>query len=175
MSGKPPSPVVPVLARDRILEVRGQRVILDADLAALYGTSTKRLNEQVKRNAGRFPKDFMFRLTSRELGNLKSQFATSSWGGRRSLPMAFTEHGAVMAASVLNSPEAIEASVFVVRAFIAMRDTLAANRALSMKLAELERRVGGHDETIEALIAAIRELMEAPAPKRRRIGFGAGE
>lgn len=147
-------------------------MILDEDLAFLYGSTTKRLNEQVKRNAGRFPKDFLFQLTRHEFENLKSQIATSSWGGRRKLPFAFTEHGAVMAASVLNSPEAVDASVFVVRAFIAMRDAFAANRALASKLLELERRVGGHDETIEALVSAIRQLMESPAPKRRRIGFG---
>lgn len=175
MSIKAPVPVVPMDVQDQILVIRGQRVILDADLALLYGTTTKRLNEQVKRNASRFPKDFMFQLTARELENLKSQIATSSWGGRRKLPFAFTEHGAVMAASVLNSPEAVDASVFVVRAFIAMRDVLAANRALAAKLDELERRMGGHDETIEALVAAIRQLMESPTPKRRRIGFGGGD
>ena len=161
--------------RDRIRLIRGQRVILDQDLAELYGVETRRLNEQVKRNLDRFPSDFMFQLTAKEWTHLKSQFATSSWGGRRTTPCAFTEHGAVMAASVLNSPEAVEASVFVVRAFIAMRDALASSQALARKLMELERKVGGHDETITALVSAIRQLMETPAPKKRKIGFGGSE
>jgi hypothetical protein len=161
-------------ARERILLIRGHRVILDQDLAELYGVETRRLNEQIKRNLDRFPADFMFQLTAKEWVNLKSQFATSSWGGRRTMPYAFTEHGAVMAASVLNSPEAVEASVFVVRAFIAMRDALASSQALARKLLELERKVGGHDETIAALVSAIRGLMETPAPGKRKIGFGSG-
>lgn len=161
-------------ARERILLIRGQRVILDEDLAELYGVETRRLNEQIKRNRERFPSDFMFQLTAKEWADLKSQSATSSWGGRRTTPYAFTEHGAVMAASVLNSPEAVEASVFVVRAFIAMRDALASTQPLARKLLELERKVGGHDETITALVGAIRELMETPAPKKRKIGFGGG-
>ncbi|HZU53559.1 MAG TPA: ORF6N domain-containing protein [Holophagaceae bacterium] len=162
-------------ARERILLIRGHRVILDQDLAELYGVETRRLNEQIKRNPERFPIDFMFQLTTKEWANLKSQFATSSWGGRRTTPYAFTEHGAVMAASVLTSPEAVEASVFVVRAFIAMRDALASTQALARKLLELERKVGGHDETIVALVGAIRQLMETPAPKKRKIGFGGPE
>lgn len=171
MSGK----VASLAIRDHILVIRGQRVMLDQDLAELYGVETRRLNEQIKRNLDRFPPDFMFQLTANEWANLKSQSATSSWGGRRTTPYAFTEHGAVMAASVLNSPEAVEASVFVVRAFIAMRDTLASSQALARKLLELEHKVGGHDETIEALISAIRKLMESPEPKKRKIGFGAAE
>ena len=167
-------PATPEHIGDRIQIIRGQRVMLDHDLAEIYGVETRRLNEQVKRNLERFPKDFMFQLTTKEFEALKSQIATSSWGGRRTLPYAFTEHGAVMAASVLNSPEAVEASVFVVRAFIAMRDALASTQALARKLLELERRVGGHYETITALVAAIRGLMEAPAPKKRKIGFGGG-
>jgi len=158
---------------ERILTLRGHRVILDADLAELYGVTTKRLNEQVKRNAARFPSDFMFRLTARE----KAEVVANCDHLQRlkfspTIPCAFTEHGAVMAASVLNSPEAVEASVFVVRAFIAMRDALASSQALARKLLELERRVGGHDETITALVSAIRQLMETPAPKKRKIGFG---
>ena len=159
----------------RILTLRGQRVLLDADLAELFGVTTKRLNEQVKRNADRFPLDFMFRLTAKE----KAEVVANCDHLQRLkfspvIPCAFTEHGAVMAASVLNSPEAIQASVFVVRAFIAMRDVLGVHRDLARKLAELERKVGGHDETIGALIAALRELMESPAPKKRKIGFGGG-
>src|SRR5512145_744779 len=108
----------------RILFIRGQKVMLDADLAELYGVETRRLNEQVSRNIERFPVDFMFQLTAEEFANLKSQFATSSWGGRRKLPYAFTEHGAIMAASVLNSQRAIEISVHVVRAFVRLRDLI---------------------------------------------------
>ena len=107
----------------RIVVLRGQRVMLDADLAALYGVTTKRLNEQVRRNLERFPSDFMFQLTNQEVAILKSQFATSSWGGKRKRPLAFTEHGALMAAMVLNSPRATEVSVYVVRAFVELRDT----------------------------------------------------
>jgi hypothetical protein len=101
-----------------ILVLRGQRVLLDADLADLYGVTTRRLNEQVRRNRGRFPNDFLFELTAEEFGHLKSHFATSSWGGRRKLPLAFTEHGAIMTATILNSPRAIEMSVYIVRAFV---------------------------------------------------------
>jgi hypothetical protein len=167
-----------------ILLVRGQRVLLDSDLAGLYGTTTKRLNEQVKRNLDRFPTDFMFRLTAEEAdvmrsqittANLRSQIATSSsksHGGRRYLPYAFTEHGAIMAASVLNTPRAIETSVYVVRAFVKLREVLSTHKELAGKLAELERKVGSHDAAIQSLVAAIRRLMEpAPTPRRPRIGF----
>ena len=121
----------------RIVVIRGQRVLLDSDLAELYEVETRRLNEQVKRNIGRFPVDFMFKLTSDEFENLKSQFATSSWGGRRKLPMAFTEHGAIMAASVLNSDRAVQTSVYVVRAFVQLRAVLLDHKALPDKLARL--------------------------------------
>ena len=175
MSGQRASLLPATAITQRIHIIRGHRIVLDEDLAEIYGVPTRRLNEQVKRNLERFPSDFMFQLTAREWSDLRSQFATSSWGGRRTAPFAFTEHGAVMAASVLNSPEAVEASVFVVRAFIAMRDALASTQALARKLLELERKVGGHDETIEALISALRQLMESPAPKKRKIGFGRPE
>ena len=125
----------------RIVTIRGLKVILDADLAKIYGVPTKRLNEQIKRNPARFPEDFIFQLTDEENNNLRSQFATSSLhDGRRYLPYVFTEHGSIMAATVLNSPKAIEMSVFVVRAFIKMRETLANNKALALKLAELEKK-----------------------------------
>ena len=113
--------------------------MLDADLAELYGVETRRLNEQVSRNSERFPEDFMFQFTAEEFANLKSQFATSSWGGRRKLPYAFTEHGAIMAASVLNSPIAIEVSVHVVRAFVRLRELVAGNKELAQKLLQLEQ------------------------------------
>jgi len=153
--------------------IRGQRVMLDSDLAAIYGTSTMRLNEQFKRNRKRFPDDFAFVLTREEFTNLISQNAISrSHGGRRSLPVAFTEHGAIMLASVLNSDVAVQASVRVVRAFVKLREMVAANAQLAAKLEELERRLDSHDEAIVDLFAALKRLVEPPAPpKRREIGF----
>ena len=147
--------------------------MLDSDLAELYGVPTKRLNEQVRRNKDRFPIDFMFQLTPEETENLKSQFATSrsGWGGRRKLPNAFTEHGAIMLASVLNSERAIEASVYVVRAFVRLRELLVTHKEVAQKLAELERKTAGHDEDIKSLFTAIRQLMTPPVLKKRRIGF----
>ena len=159
----------------RILLIRGQKVMVDSDLARLYGVSTKRLNEQVKRNRHRFPLDFMFQLSGEETESLRSQFATSSagHGGRRYRPYAFTEHGAVMLASVLNSKIAVEASVQVVRAFVRLRQILATHKELAAKLAELETRIETHDENITALFEAIRQLMEPPARPRKPIGFAA--
>ena len=153
--------------------IRGQRVMLDSDLAAIYGTSTMRLNEQFKRNRKRFPDDFAFVLTREEFTNLISQNAISrSHGGRRSLPVAFIEHGAIMLASVLNSDVAVQASVRVVRAFVKLREMVAANAQLAAKLEELERRLDSHDEAIVDLFAALKRLVEPPAPpKRREIGF----
>ncbi|HET9401485.1 MAG TPA: ORF6N domain-containing protein [Candidatus Acidoferrales bacterium] len=157
----------------RILVVRGHKVILDSDLAGLYGVSTKRLNEQVKRNHRRFPPGFVFRMTVRETRGLRSQIATSNFqrGGRRYLPYVFTEHGAIMAASVLNSPRAIHASVYVVRAFVRLREAFGAHKELARKLAELEKRIEGHDEEITALFDAIRQLMTPPEKLSKRIGF----
>jgi hypothetical protein len=161
-----------------ILVLRGRRVILDSELAALYGVPVKRLNEQVKRNIGRFPEDFAFQLTMEEVEILKSQIATSrsTWGGSRKPPTAFTEHGAVMAASVLNSPKAIEMSVEVVRAFMRLRQILASNRQLASKVEELERKLDthakvlkGHHGDIRSLYAVIENLM--PVPSERQIGF----
>jgi len=159
-----------------ILVLRGQRVLLDAELAGLYGVTTKRLNEQVKRNAARFPEDFMFRLTRAETEALnRSQIATGSQKHRdpRFPPYGFTEHGAIMAATILNSPRAVEMSLYVVRAFVRLRELLASNTALARKLNELEGKLKNHDEAIAAILSAIRELMNPPAPKRRGIGFTA--
>jgi ORF6N domain len=157
----------------RILILRGARVILDSELAELYGVQVKRLNEQVKRNVERFPQDFMFQLCPAEDKNLRSQFATSrsGHGGRRHLAYAFTEHGAIMAATVLSTKRAIEMSVFVVRAFVRLRDVLATNGKVAGKLVELERRLKGHDAEIQAIIDAIHELMAPQPHKRRQIGF----
>jgi phage regulator Rha-like protein len=161
--------------------VRSQRVLLDADLAKVYGVTTTRLNQQVRRNVGRFPEDFAFQLTRDELTGLMLQFATSKKGrgGRRKLPLAFTEHGAIMVASILNSPQAVQMSVFVVRAFVKMRETLAQNRQLAEKLAELERRLTErldvHEKVIVHILDEIKKLMEPlpspPEPRRREIGF----
>jgi hypothetical protein len=178
MPGDPPFNARSKHIEARIHRVRGHKVLLDADLAELYGVSTKRLNEQVRRNPERFPDDFMFILTNQELAILKSQFATSSssqkrsgWGGRRTAPHAFTEHGAVMAATVLNSARAIEISVYVVRAFVRLRAMIATNKELAKKLEELERRVDTHDQAIAGILQAIRQLMAPPDPKKRPIGF----
>ncbi len=187
--------------------LRGERVILDADLARIYGVPTKRLNEQVRRNVERFPLDFMFRLTQGEFdslrsqiatlnaggnrpqfatgsgGNLKSQIATSRKGRgqhRKYLPYAFTEHGAIMAANVLNSPQATQMSVFVVRAFVKMRAVLSDNRQLARKLAELEKelksRLDLHETAIVEVLQRVMEILDPPPPpepKRRQIGFHA--
>ena len=157
----------------RILLLRHQRVILDTDIADLYGVPVKVLNQQVKRNRERFPADFVFRLTSKEDAVLRSQFVTSKQGrgGRRYAPYAFTEHGAIMAATVLNSERAVQMSVFVVRAFVRLREMLATNRKLAGKIDELENRLDTHDSTIQDLIDAIKELMKPEDPPRKRIGF----
>jgi cell division septum initiation protein DivIVA len=157
----------------RITILRHQKVILDAALAELYAVPVKRLNEQTKRNCKRFPADFMFQLTPRENKCLRSQFATSknSRGGRRSLPYAFTEHGAIMAATVLNSEQAVEMSVFVVRAFVRLREMLAENKELAGRIADLERRLGTHDSTVQEIIAVIKSLMNPPLRRRSQIGF----
>ena len=159
-----------------ILVLRGQRIILDRDLAAIYGVTTKRLNEQVKRNAERFPEDFMFQLTPEEAELSRSQFATLKPGRGQNIkyrPYAFTEHGAIQAANVLSSPRAIEMSVFVVRAFVKLREMLASNKELAQKVDELERKLQTHDRAIVDILKAIRELMNPPAPARRPIGFTA--
>jgi hypothetical protein len=167
-----------VIARrvdSKILVLRGQRVILDTDLAELYGVRVRHLNQQAKRNSKRFPPAFRFQLSPLELKILKSQNVISSerHGGARYRPYAFTEHGAIMAATVLNSERAIEMSVFVVLAFVRMRRAIAGNRNILTKLAELEHRLKSHDADIQDLMDAIRELMSPEQPNRRRIGFEA--
>src|SRR5271163_2171808 len=170
----PKRAVAPSIAvESHILFLRHQRVILDADIAELYGVPVKRLNEQVKRNQERFPADFMFQLTEKEQASLRSQIATSnkSRGGRRYPPYAFTEHGAIMAATVLNSDQAVRMSVFVVRAFVRLREMLATNRRLAGKIDELENRLDTHDSVIVELIEAIKDLMTPQETPRVRIGF----
>jgi cell division septum initiation protein DivIVA len=161
--------VIPV--ESRILVLRQQKVILDSDLAELYGVPVKRLNEQVKRNEERFPADFMFRLSDDEQKSLKAQTSKSGRGGRRYAPYAFTEHGAIMAATVLNSERAVEMSVFVVRAFVRLREVLSTNQQLAGKIDELEQRLDTHDASIQEIIEAIRELMAPEPASDRRIGF----
>src|ERR1700758_1832144 len=165
--------VVATKVDSKIFVLRGQRVILDRDLAELYGVEVRQLNQQAKRNAKRFPPAFRFQLSPHELKILRSQNVISSegHGGARYLPYVFTEHGAIMAATVLHSERAIEMSVFVVLAFVRMRRAIAGNRNILTKLAELERRLEGHDAEIHALMEAIRELMTPEEPNRRRIGF----
>src|SRR3984885_4847219 len=157
----------------RILVLRGQKVILDTDIAELYGVGVRQLNQQVKRNAKRFPPAFRFQLSAQEFKILRSQnvISSSGHGGTRYRPYAFTEHGAIMAATVLNSERAVEMSVFVVLAFVRMRRAIAGNRNILTKLAELENRLDTHDSTIQDLIEAIKELMTPPDPPRKRIGF----
>ncbi len=164
------SPALPELKNDIHL-VRGERVMLDSALAEIYGVSTKRLNEQLRRNKARFPRDFAFQLTSGEFENLRSQIATSSYGGRRHSPWVFTEHGAIMLAAVLNSDIAVEASVRVVRAFVQMRELVSANSTLARKLAELEAKSDRHDKAIAHLFQAIRSLIEPAAVEKPEIGF----
>lgn len=173
--------LVPVehIARS-VLVLRGQKVLLDAELAALYGVTAKRFNEQVRRNRERFPADFMFQLTAEEHSALRSQFATLKPGRgqhRKYLPYAFTEHGAIMAATILNSPRAVEMSVYVVRAFVKLREFLVSNKDLARKLAALERSLIALDlktqHQFKEVYEAIRALTSAPTPMRRGIGFTA--
>jgi hypothetical protein len=173
---KDAAPVSTGCVSQAILLVRRHRVILDRDLAAIYGVTTGRLNEAVKRNAARFPGDFMFQLTYEEAESLRSQIAilkTGRGSHLKYLPRVFTEHGAIQAANILNSTRAVTMGIHVVRAFIQLRDTLASNAELARKFAELERKLTSHDQAITGILKAIRELMTPPEPTRRGIGFTA--
>jgi hypothetical protein len=174
----PSSPLLPLnQIQARILVLRGYRVILDKDLAVFYGLPTKALNQAVRRNEERFPPEFRFLLTREEVAGLKSQIVTSNLGrgGVRKLPSAFTEHGALMAATVLNSPRAVQMSLVVIRAFAALRRLVLDQKALAEKLAELDSRVGAHDETLAEIIEAIRQLAAPADPEHdRKIGFHRG-
>ena len=163
-----------------ILILRGHRVLLDSELAALYGVETRVLNQAVRRNAERFPEDFRFQLTPAEAANSRSQSVTLKRARGQNikyLPHAFTEHGAIMAATVLNSPRAVEMSIYVVRAFVQLRELLSSNKELAKRLdqleARIEKKIATHDEAIAAMLSAIRELMNPPTPNRRGIGFTA--
>jgi hypothetical protein len=176
MKAKSPTQTAPPDIESLITELRGHKVILDADLALIYGVPTKRLNEQVKRNASRFPSDFLFRLTpaeAEECRRSRSQIATLKRGQNiKYLPCAFTEHGAIMAANVLNSPQAVQMSVFVVRAFVKMRGELAANAAILKRLAEIDKSLLIHDVTLREIFEKLRPLLAPPPPPPKpEIGF----
>jgi hypothetical protein len=175
--------MIPVERIERsILLIRGHKVMLDADLARLYGVETKALNRAVKRNLSRFPEDFMFQVTAEEFenlkchigtSNLKSQFAISGsgWGGRRHPPYAFTEQGVAMLSSVLRSKRAVQVNIEIMRAFVRLRRILSRNKELARKLEDLERKIGAHDQQIQTIFQAIRQLMAPPEPKKRKMGF----
>jgi hypothetical protein len=190
----PPNKVTADQLGRLIYEIRGHRVMLDSDLAAIYGVETKALNRAVKRNADRFPKDFMFQISSREWQNLKCQIGTSNLraeaavlisqiaisssrhGGRRKLPYVFTEHGAIMAANVLNSRRAVQMSVFVVRAFLKMRSLLATNAAILKRLAEIDNGLLVHDSALRDIYQKLLPLLSPPpVPAKKRIGFHPGK
>lgn len=168
-----PANLIPVESvTQRILLIRGHKVMLDADLAELYGVPTKRLNEQVKRNIERFPADFMFQLTADEKIEVVANCDhLSRLKFSPSLPYAFTEHGALMLGNVLKSLQAVEVSLLIVRTFVQIREMLSTHKELAVKLEELERKVSSHDQAIAGLIDAIRQLMAPPVQKKRAIGF----
>ncbi len=150
---------------------RGEKVILDFDLAVLYGVEVKRLKEAVRRNIKRFPVDFLFILNTKESNNLRSQFATSSWGGARYQPFAFTEQGVAMLSSVLNSERAIQVNIAIMRAFVQLRKFLETHKELALKIEELERTLGVHDENIQLIFETIRQLIEKKNEPREPVGF----
>ncbi|HEY0655263.1 MAG TPA: ORF6N domain-containing protein [Chryseosolibacter sp.] len=155
----------------KIYRIRDQKVMLDEDLAELYQVETRRLNEQVKRNLERFPEDFMFQLTVEEWENLMSQFATSSWGGRRKLPYVFTEHGVLMLSSVLSSDRAIQVNIQIMRVYSKLREVLMTNKDILAKLEKLENKVTNHDQDIKIVFDYLRELLNPKTEPMRKIGF----
>jgi hypothetical protein len=161
---------------NRIYVIRGEKVMLDQDLAEMYGVETKQLKRQVKRNTDRFPKDFMFELTAKEFENLRSQIGTSSWGGTRYMPMAFTEQGVAMLSSILNSKTAIEVNIRIIRVFTKMREYALTHKEILMQLGKLEKEVKGNSKDIENIFMVLKELIEKqstppPPPKRNAIGY----
>ena len=161
---------------NKIYTVRGQKVMLDSDLAELYGVETKRLNEQVKRNASRFPDDFMFQLTIQEWENLKSQNATSSWGGRRKLPYAFTEHGVLMLSSVLNSDRAIAVNIHIMRVYTKLKEMLLTHKDILLELESIKQKVGSNSNDIELIFNYLKQFEQAKQQEleyqnREKIGF----
>jgi phage regulator Rha-like protein len=164
-------PVLMESIERRISLIRGEKVMLDADLAVLYQVETKTLNRAVRRNLDRFPDDFMFQLTSEELEILRCQIGTSRWGGRRYQPYAFTEHGVAMLSSVLNSKRAVQVNLRIIRAFIALRETLATHKDLARKIEELQRQQKQQGEQLGAVYSIVKNLIETPARKPPHIGF----
>ena len=162
-------PVASILSK--IVYLREEKVLLDRDLAEMYGVETKQLKRAVRRNIERFPKDFMFELTSKEFDNLRSHFGTSSWGGTRYKPMVFTEQGVAMLSSVLNSKRAIEVNIAIMRAFVHLRKITVSHQELAKKLAELEQRLEDHDEQILAIFEAINKLIEEDEKPPKKIGY----
>lgn len=164
----------PVLAESierRIYLIRGEKVMLDAELATLYRVATKNLNKAVRRNLARFPGDFMFQLTEEEVENLRFQFGTSRWGGRRYRPYAFTEHGVAMLSSVLNSRRAVQVNISIIRAFIKLRETLATHKDLARKIEELQRQQKEHGEQLGAVYSIVQSLVQKAAQSKKRIGY----
>jgi phage regulator Rha-like protein len=156
----------------KVLEIRGKKVMIDRELAKLYGVETKQLVRQVRRNIERFPEDFMYQLTREEVINLRCQFGTSGWGGRRYLPYVFTQEGVAMLSSVLNSKRAIRVNIQIMRAFVKLKELLLTHKDLAIKLEALERKYVNHDKKIRAIFEAIKQLLEPkPVEQKRRIGF----
>ncbi|KRT16785.1 DNA-binding protein [Pedobacter ginsenosidimutans] len=172
MTAKQVLPIIPDnIVVNKIYELRGLKVMLDSDLAELYGVETKRLNEQVGRNPDRFPEDFMFQLTDEEWLNLKSQIATSSWGGRRKLPFVFTEHGILMLSSVLNSRQAIQVNIQIVRIFTRIRQFIVDNGELKLEIEEIKQKVSNQDKNIELVFTYLDKLIDKKIGPRKRIGY----
>ncbi|MGN8059618.1 ORF6N domain-containing protein [Pedobacter sp. 22163] len=172
MTAKKVLPIIPDnIVVNKIYELRGLKVMLDSDLAALYGVETKRLNEQVGRNPDRFPEDFMFQLTDEEWLNLKSQFATSSWGGRRKPPFVFTEHGILMLSSVLNSKQAIQVNIQIVRILSRIRQFIIDNGELKLEIEEIKKKLNNHDKNIELVFTYLDKLIDKKIGPRKRIGY----
>lgn len=172
MAKEKEKPVVPEeVVISKIYYIRGYKVMLDEDLAELYQVPTRQLNQQIKRNIERFPEDFMFQLTEEEFRNLKSQNVTSSWGGRRKLPNAFTEYGVLMLSSVLSSKRAVAVNIQIMRIYTKMRELLLTHKDILLKLEQLERQVVQNSEDIQMIFAALKELLNPPNPPRQMIGF----
>jgi ORF6N domain len=155
----------------KIYQIRGYKVMLDEELAELYEVPTKRLNEQVKRNVDRFPEDFMFQLSTMEFSNLKSHIATTSWGGRRTAPYAFTEHGVLMLSSVLSSERAVSVNIQIMRIYTRMREMLLTHKDILLQLEKIENKMMGHDEDIKLIFDCVKQLIHPPQDPRPRIGF----
>ncbi len=164
--------IIPVeVIENKIFQLRGQKVLLDRDLAKLYNVATRDLNKAVSRNLSRFPEDFMFQLSKDEFNNLKFQFGTSNWGGTRKLPYAFTEQGVAMLSSVLRSERAVQVNILIMRAFVKLREILSTHKELAQKLKELELKIESHDEQITAIFETINQLLGPPPVKKTNMGF----